>query len=191
MAIILALNYGAELEPDKYLLCMDCLNAMIWIEKLIVKNILVQRIQELCHKEIERGVEVSTTARYPCCRYLVIWACAVNDLDDQAGKNSAGRPQEFIPIPYRDWIFNIKRRMYELWELSWREERWDFYLLKPKTGYWSEDTRKRMRRDEVVINRLCLGHTRLTHGFIFDESMRAVRITESPTTVWTVQWVCC
>ena len=31
MAIRLALNYAAELEPDKYLLCTDSLNAMICI----------------------------------------------------------------------------------------------------------------------------------------------------------------
>ena len=42
-----------------------------------------------------------------------------NGLADQAAKISAGRPEEFIlPIPYRDWIPNIKRRMYELWEES-------------------------------------------------------------------------
>ena len=51
-----------------------------------------------------------------------------HDLADQAAKNSAGRPQEFIPIPYRDWIANIKRRMYELWEVSWREERRDLFV---------------------------------------------------------------
>ena len=48
-----------------------------------------------------------------------------NDLADQAAKNCAGRPQEFIPIPYRAWIPNMKRRMYELCEESWREERRD------------------------------------------------------------------
>ena len=59
MAIRLALNYVAELEPDEYLLCMDSLNAMICIENRIVKNIRVRRIQELCHRETERGVEIS------------------------------------------------------------------------------------------------------------------------------------
>ena len=93
-----------------------------------------------------------------------------NDLADPEAKNSAGRPQECIPIPYRDGIPNINSRMYELWE-----ERRDFYLLKPKTGYWTKDTRKRTRRDEVEINRLRLGHTR--HGFIFDPEL------QSPTTV--------
>ena len=44
MAIRLALNYVAELEPDKYLLCTDSLNAMICIENRTVKNSLVQRI---------------------------------------------------------------------------------------------------------------------------------------------------
>ena len=42
-------------------------------------------------------------------------------------------------------------------------------------GYWSEDTRKRTRRDEVVINRLRLGHTRLTHGFMFDPELQRAR----------------
>ena len=53
-----------------------------------------------------------------------------------------------------------------IWEESWREKRRDFYLLKPKTGYWTEDTKKRTRRDEVVINLLRLGHTRLTQGLM-------------------------
>ena len=32
----------------------------------------------------------------------------------KAAQNSAGRTQ-VISIPYRDWIPNLKRRMYELW----------------------------------------------------------------------------
>ena len=36
----------------------------------------------------------------------------------------------------------------------------------------TEDTRKRTRRDEVVINKLRLGHTRLTHGFILIHNYR-------------------
>ena len=62
MAIILASNYVTELEPGKYLLRTDSLNAMICIKK----NILVPRIQALCHREIrERSGD------------LVIWAFAV------------------------------------------------------------------------------------------------------------------
>ena len=49
----------SELEPDKYLLCTHSLNATICMENRIVKNILVQRIQELCSREIKRGVEIS------------------------------------------------------------------------------------------------------------------------------------
>ena len=57
---------------------------MICIENQIVKNILVQRIQELCHREIERGVEI-----------FKLWipshmGIRGNDLADQAAKNSAG-----------------------------------------------------------------------------------------------------
>ena len=82
--------------------------------------------------------------RSPCCGYLVIWAFGVKTMADQAAKNI--RPLEFIPIPYTDWIPNTKRRMYELWEESWKEGRRNFYLSKPKTGYWSEDTRKKKER---------------------------------------------
>ena len=91
---IVALNYVAELEPDNYLLCTDSLIVIICIENLIVKNILVQRIQELCHREIERGVEISML-RIPSHMGI-----RCNDLADHAAKNSTGRPQEFIPIPF-------------------------------------------------------------------------------------------
>ena len=78
MAIRLAFSYVAELEPDKYILCTDSLNAMICIENLIVKNILVQKIQELCLREMERGVGISMPW---IPSHMVIRG---NDLADQA-----------------------------------------------------------------------------------------------------------
>ena len=47
-----------------------------------------------------------------------------------------------------------------------REDRKDFYELKPKVKKWPK-IYKLSRREEVVINRLRSGHTRVTHWYIF------------------------
>ena len=54
ISIKLARNYIAEQDADTYLLWTDLPNAMISIENRNVKNKLVQRIHEMCHKVIER-----------------------------------------------------------------------------------------------------------------------------------------
>ena len=82
-----------------------------------------------------------------------------------------------IPYNYRDGISNIKRRVYEIWQDIWREERRNIYLLKPVTGYCSEHIKLRTRDEEVVINRVRLGHTPLTitHGHIFHPELQRSR----------------
>ena len=167
MSIKLALNYVAELEPGKYLLCTVLLNSMICIENRIVKTI-VQIIQELCHREIERE------ERSLCCGYLVIWAFAIMTWQIKqlrivldVHKSLLQYLIETGSLISREGCMSSGRRV--------GERTGETYLLKPKTWYWTEDTRKRTRRDEVVINRLRLGHTRLTHGFMFDPELQRVR----------------
>ena len=74
---------------------------------------------------------------------------------------------KFISVPHRDWFTAIRRRRYQIWEERWKEERRKMFEIKSKPGRWKE-IRKLMRRDEVVINRLRLEHTNVTHGYRFE-----------------------
>ena len=78
-----------------------------------------------------------------------------NESGDLEAKKAAHKSPEFIPIPFRNRFPEIRKRTNELWNQKWREERRDFYELKPTVKEWSK-IYKLSRREEVVL------HTRVT-----------------------------
>ena len=84
-----------------------------------------------------------------------------NESVDWEAKKAAHKSPEFIPIPFRNWFPEIRKRTNELWNQKWSEERRNSYELKPTVKKWS-NIYKLSRREEVVINRLRFGHTRET-----------------------------
>ena len=85
-----------------------------------------------------------------------------NERADAEAKRASQRAPEFIPIPYSNWYPELRKRTNELWTIQWRDENRDFFELKPTTRKWAK-IYKLSRKEEVVINRLRLGHTRVTH----------------------------
>ena len=90
-----------------------------------------------------------------------------NKIVDIEARRASSRPPEFIPIPFRNWYPEIRRQAKELWRQQWRSESRDFYELKPTLKKWAKMFQM-SRREEVIINRLRLGHTLITHGYLFD-----------------------
>ena len=45
-----------------------------------------------------------------------------NERADQAAREAAMRPEEFIPVAYLDWFPLIKERTCYLWDESWQTE---------------------------------------------------------------------
>ena len=80
------------------------------------------------------------------------------------------RAAQFIPVPYSDWFPSIKEKTYYLWNESWRTEGRELRTLKVRPGKWKSATMKLNRSEEVVINRLRLGHTHMTHGYLMDDN---------------------
>ena len=81
-----------------------------------------------------------------------------NENVDPEARKASSRPPEFILIPFRNWFPEITRRTKELWTQQWREEGRDFYKLKSTVRKWANTFRLSLG-EEVVINRLWLGHT--------------------------------
>ena len=77
---------------------------------------------------------------------------------DPEARRASLRPPEFIRIPCRNWFPEIRRRTKELWTQQWREEGRDFYKLKSTVRKWANTFRLSLG-EEVVINRIRLGHT--------------------------------
>ena len=159
-AISLACQYAEERGKGKYLVCSDSLSSIRAIQQTDTRNILVGRIQEKIHWLMERGREI-----------VLLWVpghagIELNEQADKAAKEAARRGAEFICIPHSDWIPRIKKEIYRCWEEKWKESRAKLYQIKEKPGTWPKIVMT--RKDEVVINRLRLGHTRMTHKYIVD-----------------------
>ena len=86
---------------------------------------LVQRVQQQFHQIIENGYDATLTWVPSHVGILG------NESVDLEAKKAAHKSPEFIPIPFRNWFQEIRKRTNELWNQKWREERRDFYELKP------------------------------------------------------------
>ena len=165
-AEVIALRLAARLvrnssADEKYLVCSDSLSALQEMKNVLTYDHLVHRVQLEFHEIITSGYDVTLT-----------WVPSHvgiqgNENVDAEARQASLRPPEFIPIPFRNWFPEIRRRAKELWTQQWRTEGRDFYELKPTLQKWAK-TFKLSRREEVIINRLRLGHTRVTHGYLFD-----------------------
>ena len=122
-AIWLALGIINDTPYSSYVLCSDSMNSVQSIDNYTENNHLLHRLVYQMDKSILRGNHIT-----------IIWVpshvgiCG-NERADQAAREAAVRPREFIPVPYRDWFPFIKERIIfgmnhgesrgESWEL-WR-----------------------------------------------------------------------
>ena len=86
-----------------------------------------------------------------------------------AAKSALDLSPEAISIPYTDLKPIISKFLHKKWQ-----QRWDMninnklFQIQPTLGEWRPAFRA-SRREQVVISRLRIGHTRLTHAFILKQ----------------------
>ena len=92
-----------------------------------------------------------------------------NERADSAAKSALDLSPKAISIPYTDLKPIISKFLHKKWQ-----KRWDMninnklFQIQPTLGEWRPAFRA-SRREQVVISRLRIGHTRLTHGFILKQ----------------------
>ncbi|KAI5708058.1 hypothetical protein M8J77_015554 [Diaphorina citri] len=92
--------------------------------------------------------------------------CAV----DLAAKQAQTSPDaEILNVTHTDLKSFFKKIPSEKWKLTWSYETCDNKLknIKQDTKYWASSTRY-IRKEEVVLTRLRIGHSLLTHKFLLD-----------------------
>lgn len=73
-----------------------------------------------------------------------------------------------IGVGHREFVPAVRKCVYDLFSKLWQEYRpTQLKQIKPITGGWASCVRK-CRREEVILCRLRLGHTRLTHSHVID-----------------------
>ena len=71
-----------------------------------------------------------------------------------------------MKVPYTDYKTSINAFIHNKWQESWTTcPNNKLFQIKPLLKEWQPGYRK-SRKEEVILSRLRIGHTRLTHSFI-------------------------
>ena len=112
-------------SAEKFLVCSDSLSVMQEMRNVLTSDHLVQRVEQQFHQIIGNGYDVTLT--WVPSHVGILGNKSVN----LEVKKIAHKSPEFIPVPFRNWFPEIKKRTNEIWNQNWTEERRDFYELKP------------------------------------------------------------
>ena len=82
-------------------------------------------------------------------------------------KAAIGMARSNINIPVSDLLPSLKYIIINKWQVLWNNEQESNKLksIKPNVGLWHSSTQK-IRKYEVILSRLRIGHSRLTHGYL-------------------------
>ena len=104
-AIRLALGIINDTPYSNYVICSDSMSSVQSIDNYTENNHLLHRLVYQMHESILRGNHI-TISWVPSH----VGICG-NESADQAAREAAMRPAEFIPVPHRDWFPLIKEKL--------------------------------------------------------------------------------
>ena len=163
LALSLITNHLLTQPRDtRYLICTDSLSAIQALQSVSPPNQLVRTIQHSFHSVLCNNITA-----------ILLWVpghsrIPGNDQADSLAKQACTGLPEFIPCPYTDWNSTINEAISERWSESWSQGRTHLKAVKPTVGKWKKLNLP--RRQSVIISRLRLGHTNLTHSYHMDPS---------------------
>ena len=86
-----------------------------------------------------------------------------NERVDVLAKLALNEAYTNIKIPYTDLVYYAKLHLRKNWQFFWDQQvQSKLHAVHPELGLWPHLSQKR-RRDELILCRLRIGHTYLTH----------------------------
>ena len=178
-AIDLVLDFISTCDANnKFIIFSDSLSVLKAMNHTSSKNLQIQKLLEKClellaYKEIALGW-------IPCHKGI-----QGNEMVDKQAITSLSLEPTSFKIPFfSNFKPSINKYILEEWQTSWNNRICNTLLdIKPTIGEYQSVVRN-IRREEVVLARLRLGHTRVTHSYLLqgDEQPQCVGC-EAPFTV--------
>ena len=110
-----------------------------------------------------------------------------NERADSAAKSALDLTPDKSTIPYTDLKPTINKFLHTKWQQQWSNNIHNkLFQIQPTLGEWRPASR-RSRREQVVISRLRIDHTRLTHSFILKQEPQPQCSTGQTT--WKVKHI--
>lgn len=160
--LLLATDYIIKNRHTYSVVYTDSLSALRALRSLeIAKNPIITQLQ---HK-------VVAAARDNKLQIVFCWVPSHagipgNEAADRAASTCATRKVDLDDIPYQDYKATVKKSIKCKWQEEWsRETNNKLHVVKPMLQEWAS-ARHRDRFFEVILCRLRIGHTHLTHGYL-------------------------
>ena len=162
-AIILALKLIEESNNHKFYIISDSLSSLQAILNMKINNLQILKILET-YKEMRQNNKLIKFCWVPS--HVGIEG---NEAADTAATTGLNQPiDETIRIPYSDLKSRVRQYFHELLQSKWNTAQFNklrtikYYLGKTKFNTITS------RRDEIVLHRIRIGHTHLTHSYLLN-----------------------
>ncbi|KAI5738408.1 hypothetical protein M8J77_006641 [Diaphorina citri] len=153
------------LPPTKFLLVSDSMSALQALSNYNCNNSLLSKIYN-------RWIELKSYGK----DIIFMWCpshCGIdgNEVVDNATKNLNPLLQPLKLCSATDFKPIIDKIIISKWQNSWDNLTLGNKLkaIKPKIEKWQSSSRQ-TRFEEIVLTRMRIGHTRLTHSYLFTRS---------------------
>ena len=162
-AFISALDYANFSKEKKFIIFTDSLSLIQSIENENVKNPLVVTIFKKIKSIQDQGKEL-----------VFCWVpghCGIdgNERADRAAKEALNKTITPVKLPFTDRTPLIRSHLLKKWQTEWDKEKDKLnklYEIQPKIG--PPFLVNSCRKDQVVINRIRIGHTRLSQSYLME-----------------------
>ena len=164
-AIAIALNFINRVSYDRFLIFSDSKSSLQALEGDDWRNPYVLRCKE-------RLYYAQNTTRK---KVIFVWipshtGIKGNDEADAAAKEALNEDENTeMKIPYSDFECLIHPYIREKWQVLWDNDNTKkpnkLHSIFPTIGDWPQSYRD-SRREEIVLTRLRIGHSRLTHSHL-------------------------
>ena len=154
-AVDLALDFISICDTNnKFIIFSDSLSVLKAMNHTSSKNPQIQKLLEKCH-------ELLTYKEIVLCWIPSHIGIQGNEMVDKQAKTSLSLEPTSFKIPFSNFKPSINKYILEEWQTSWNNSIGNKLLdIKPTIGEYQSVVRN-IRREEVVLARLRLGHTRV------------------------------
>ena len=162
-AEIRAIDLALKFIEDKHIL-----NSIIFCDSLSVLQALHHRKLDnpLLVNILNKNSQLSTSHNILYCWLPSHIGIRGNEEADRAAKMALSLEPSVFKLPFTDFKHSIKKYLLQQWQVSWDDATSNkLHAIKPSLGEWTPSYRA-VRREEVVIARIRIGHTYITHSHI-------------------------
>ena len=160
-AIDLAFDYIEKSKDDKFIILSDSLSSLQAMDNLKYENPVVLQL-------LERFQKLDETNRIIFCWLPSHMGIRGNERVDRLAKSALTNGVSDFKILFSDFKTCIRKHITKSWQVSWDADLFNkLRSVKPVLGE-SHSVQNLNRREEVVMARCRIGHTRFTHSYLLN-----------------------